>query len=115
MARLAITIGRIGDKWQVVGQPSNDVGAHKDLFRKINSAGGKHEGKELHELQSFTTDGFLSKRKTFETDAQKQAHAKLAKADDAKRDAANKKRLEEIEKAKKPAVVAAVKKEVVTK
>ena len=94
--RLAITIGRIDDKWQFIGQPG-DAKSQVELFRTIRGADGKHGKDSFHEVRTFSADGVVSYKHTFDSDAQKQAHAKRVEADTKKFEAAKQKQAAQVE------------------
>jgi len=103
--RLALTIGRVDDKWTVLSGPSHDVIPHKVLFKQIVAGGGQHGKTDLHEVRTFTTDGALERRHVFATDAQRKAHTARQAADRKKFEAAK----EAQEAAKQPKVAAKLK------
>ena len=107
--RLALTIGRVDDKWTVLSGPSHDVIPHKVLFKQIVAGGGQHGKTDLQEVRTFTTDGALERRHVFATDAQCKAHTARQAADLKTFEAAQKAR--ETAKAPKSAAPVPVKKE----
>ena len=72
--RLSATLGRIGNQWQLIGNPGSNLDEQRKLVHQIITDDGKHDGKQLDEIVLMTTSG-LVKQKKFRKDVPSEVKA----------------------------------------